>query len=231
MNEDQAVRKMEDLMESVGTLQKYAKVREKFGLATLVGLISLFFAMLEYTLIEIYNYVVINPFTGTLYISSSTGVTQSVFMFLTLLAGAIVIYEILRRAGEVPVESPWKDDLKEGAIGIMKIMTRYDWGRILQDLRRAKQAFFMFATIHLAFNFFVIFIITFFALGLPLTLFVSVSSGPPFTYFYAVVIVAAVITILVGDSTLKKARERLWSTDTLIMDLRGFYFDVSNREI
>lgn len=65
----------------------------------------------------------------------------------------ISIYLVLQKAYRKPKEINWEEDLKEEPVGIVKIMSRHDWEKILLDLRYAKQGLVLVSILQLLYYF------------------------------------------------------------------------------
>lgn len=225
MNEEDAVEKMRDLMSTMDAMEKFKNIREKFPAVVLIAIGSILASALIFLMVYLYDYITVTFFLGYIYIHN-IGFGAGVFAAIAWVAGILLIYWTLSKAYKVISHTNWEDDLEEGPIGIIKIMSRYDWNRKLLDLKQAKQGFVLVTILQLLLNFFFIFVFTFIGFGLIISLFFQMSPDP-----YVVLVLSIVITLVLGDRNLRRLYRRLWSADILIGEVGGFYSEFSERQL
>lgn len=226
MNESGAVEKMRELMLSVETLRRFYSIRSVFPRFLLVGLLYLLLAVTVASIFDLYAFFTGYPYLGEIPIGQ-TGSFSTNFVYLGLLIAAnATLYLILKKAYEIQVSRGWEEDLKDGAVGIIKIIADHDWEEVLLQLRGAKQGFVLVAVLQLLLNFLLTSIIAFFSLGFLFYYTVGFTING-----YFILALSAVIALVIGDKTLKVLYGRLWSADILIGELRRFRSDFAQREI
>lgn len=226
MNESDAVEKMRDLMSTMDAMERFRNIREKFPEVVVIAMGSIFASVLIFMGVYIYDYYTATFFLGNIYFNSSFGVGAGVFASIAWVVGIVLIYKTLSKAYRTIKQTNWEADLDEGSIGIIKIMSRYDWNRKLLDLRQAKQGFVLVTFLQLLLNFFFTFVFSFIGFGLLVSVLFQLSPDP-----YVVLILSIGITLVLGDRNLKTLYRRLWSADILIGEVGRFYSEFSEREL
>lgn len=225
MNESEAVEKMRELMVTIETMEKFKNIRDKWPKAVLIGLSSIFASVLIYLLVFYIDYLTVNPFLGNILLGN-VYYGAGLFAAIAWILGIYLCYKVLNKAYKTVQSTNWEQDLKEGPLGIIKIMSRYNWDRKLLDLRRSKQGFMIVSFSQLAFNFFFFLVVV----GLGLGFFISFAfQTQPNWYF--LIFFAFVFTLILGDRNLKKLHSRLWSADILIGEIGRFSSDFKQREL
>lgn len=222
---EDAVKKMRSLMITLEDVDRFRNIREKWSSVVLISLSSIFASIVIFILIAYIDYLDINPFLYNLQIYNAY-FGAGLFATIAWLAGILLIYGTLNRAYRSITPTNWEDDLREGPIGIIKIMSRYDWNKKLLELRRAKQGFVIVTALQMLFNLFFVFVVTFIGFGLLASLIFQITPNG-----YLILLISVVFTLILGDKYLKRLRERLWNADILIAELGRFYSEFSEREL
>jgi hypothetical protein len=225
MNSDSAIDKMRELMLTIDSLTRFSNIRRKFPLLLLITLGTILISVISLAIVYFYDFYSVTM-VGYIQTGASSYFGGSIFSLVIWAAGMIVIYLVMVRAYRAPQEIKWDEDLKEGPLGIIKIMQKYDWEKILVDLRYAKQGFILVSILQLLLYFF----LTFFFLFLLFTYLVG-GLLQVFASMYYVAFSAAIITLILGDKTLVKLYNRIWSANVLIDELRRFRIEFSQREL
>ncbi len=131
----------------------------------------------------------------------------------------------MRRAYNRPHELKWNEDLEEGPIGIIKIMSRYDWEKILEELKYAKQGFILVSVLQLL----LVFLLTVALLFLSMATLMAIILQTNVNGYY-ILFAGLIITLILGDKTLAKLYKRIWNADILIDELRRFHLEIDQRE-
>lgn len=225
MNEEDAVTKMRELMLTMDTMEKFKNVRDKWPKAVLIGLSSIFASVLIFLLVYYIDYLTADPYLGNILIGNLY-FGASLFAAVAWIIGIYFMYRVLKRAYRPSKSTDWEEYLKEGPLGIIKIMSKYDWNQKLNDLRRSKQGYIIVTASQLCLNLFFFTILLFFAVGLFISFVFQVTPN-----LYYIILLAFLVTIIVGDKNLKKLYERLWSADILIGEIGRFSSDFNQREL
>lgn len=226
MNEENAIAKMRKLMISVETLKRFYSIKTKVPQLVMASLLFFLSSSLISCAIKVYDFMAGNPYLGYFPIGGNQSLNQNMVFVILGFAASITIYLILRRAYDIQVQRDWEDYLHQGAVGMIKIMSEYDWETTLRQLRGAKQGFYVVAVLQLLFNFVLISVILFLTMGFALYYLTGIMING-----YYVLGISALITLVIGDGTLRMLYDRVWSADILIGELRRFYIDFSQREI
>lgn len=225
MTVENAENKMRELMLTIDSLNRFSNIRSKFPTLLLVALFSILMSVVIFALVEVYDYNTVT-WLGNIKISSSGYVGGWLIASVAWIGGMISVYLVMDRAYRKPREVNWEEDLNEGPVGIIKIMSRYDWDRILLELRWAKQGFALVSVLQLILYFFIIIIVLFFLFVLLVQVLLQVHVNG-----YYILISALIVTLIVGDKTLVRLYNRLWNANILIEELRRFHFEFSKREL
>lgn len=217
MDENEAVDKMRGLKKSIKTALRYERSGEKLPEVVLIILIAILAAGFVAFSVNLYNLETLNPFLGNILIGNSYfGVGIPVLLLYAIFA--FVVHRILHRPFTVSPENSWNEYLKEGVIGIMRIIEISDWEGILINLKKAKQAFIVLSAMSFLLNLGIIFIILFFAYAILIT---GIFGIP--TNLYLVLLGSVLMAFGVGDKTIRKSYSELWHMDNLVAELRWFY--------
>ena len=156
MDENEAVDKMRGLKKSIKTALRYERSGEKLPEVVLIILIAILAAGFVAFSVNLYNLETLNPFLGNILIGNSYfGVGIPVLLLYAIFA--FVVHRILHRPFTVSPENSWNEYLKEGVIGIMRIIEISDWEGILINLKKAKQAFIVLSAMSFLLNLGIIF--------------------------------------------------------------------------
>jgi hypothetical protein len=225
MDENEAMDKMRELKKSIDTALRYERSGEKLPEVFLIILMAILAADLVAFSVNLYNLETLNPFLGNILVGNTYfGIGIPVLLLFAIFA--LVVYRILHRPFTVPSENSWDEYLKEGVIGIMRIIEISDWEKILINLNKAKQAFTVLSTMTFLLNLGIIFIILFFAYAILIT---GIFGIP--TNLYLVLLGSVLMALGVGDKMIRKSYSELWHMDNLVAELRWFYTELQNREI
>jgi len=225
LNENEAVEKMKDLEVSISTLLKYRSVRKKLPGLFMIFLLTVLGTLLISVLVNYYDYLIAYPYLGALFPDSTGTYTNVTAPVLALwIVSVYISYRMLRSSMKENKVLNWGNDLKEGVIGILKIIENQDWNRTLIDLKEAKQAFLLVSILKLILFWVIAIIAAILVLGVMGSYVLSQSIYN--NYFIAViVIVAGVIVLGLGDRSISKSYRELWYMDSLIYELRWFYIE------
>lgn len=224
MTSEPAIEKMRELMLTIDSLNRFGNLRRKFPALLLITLCSILVSFVIFALVEVYDFSTVT-WLGNVMISNLY-VDGWLIASVAWLGGVIAVYTVMDRAYRSPREVDWEEDLKEGPIGIIKIMSKHDWDKILLDLRYAKQGFILVSILQLFLYFFIIIILLVLLLGLLLQAIMQVHVNG-----YYILISALLVTLVVGDRTLVKLYNRIWNANLLIDELRRFHIEFSQREL
>lgn len=219
MNEDEAVKKMEDLMNSVETATKYSLVASKIPAVFLIVLAAIVEADFVTIAINFYNYSTVNTYLYNLPVGSTFSLGAGLVVVICWIPLAYIAYRIIRGALRGRMDQGWKSDLREGVVGILKIIEETDWESRLNDLKRAKLVFVFFSALQLMVSWAVTAVLLFFA-SIFLLVPLSITANP-----YLILVIAVVIVVGLGDTYIKGRYRQLWNMDNLISELRWFYLE------
>lgn len=219
MREQDAVEKMTDLMNSVETATKYSNVASCIPAMFLLSLVAVLEADLITIAINYYNYATLNTFLYNLPVTSIFSISSGIAVVLGWLPIGYIMYRMVKRALDRPMDQSWKTDLKGGVLGILKIIEQTNWEEKLTELKRAKLIFLFFSVMELLLSWVLTVILLYFA-SIPL---LGAFSIYPNTY--AILILSVVIVAGLGDTYIKGRYRQLWNMDNLISELRWFYLE------
>lgn len=225
MNKDLATERMVELMLTVDSLNRFSNVRKKFPVLVVIALSSVFISIVVYAVIDVYDFYTVT-WVGNLLVGESVYLGGSLVAGVAWIAGIVAEYIVVDRAYHRPDKVNWEEDLKEGPIGIIKIMSGYDWENILIDMKYAKQGFVLITILQMLLYYLLAFVILFFLFGLSIEVILQVTVN-----LYLVAVVALLITLILGDRTLVKLYHRIWNANILIDELRRFHIELSQREL
>lgn len=227
MNESDAVEKMRRLMVSMDTMAKFKNLRDRWPTVILIGLLSILASAIIFLLVDFIDYFTVTTELGFVPgIPIGTYYGGGLFSAIAWIIGIYLSYRVLNRAYRSSEKTDWEDDLKEGLLGIIKILSRYDWDKKLLDLRRSKQGFMIVTFSQLALNF--IFLLA--VMALPFGIFISLVLQITPNYYF-LILFAFLVTLILGDKNLKKLHNRLWSADILIGEVWRFSSEFKQREL
>jgi hypothetical protein len=220
MDEKEAVDKMRDLKKSLETTLRYERSGSKFPAVFLITLLAILAANIISLSANVYNLVTINSSMG--YLSIENGDSVGIGVLVVILFGviAVIVYRILHKPFTKPVENSWDEYLKEGVIGIIRIIEESDWERILVSLKKAKQAFIVISSLSILLELGIIFALLFFAYGILISGVFGITPN-----LYIVLLGSVLLMIALGDRTIKQSYSELWHMDNLVAELRWFYFE------
>lgn len=219
MDEKEAVEKMRDLRKSLETTLRYEKSGSKFPQVFMVTLFAVLVANLVSLAANLYDLKTLNPAMGYIQIGSN-GVGIGIPVLILFGVAALLVYRILHKPFTKPVENSWDEYLKEGIIGIIRIIEESDWEGILLSLKKAKQAFIMISSLTILLELGIIFVILFFAYGILITGIFGIPID-----LYVVLLGSVLLIVALGDRTIKQSYIELWHMDNLVAELRWFYFE------
>lgn len=221
MNETDAVEKMKELQDSLSTAKKFSSARDKFPIMFIVALLALFGSVLIVLFADYYDFLTFSSHMGTFPLfTQGSYIDAGIFVAVLWLFTLYIEYSTLMRAYRKSIGVDWESELKEGALGILKIIENEDWEDILNHLRKAKQSFLVLSTIQFIVNWIFASIILWFFYGI----IVEGMFGVPISSI-VVLPLAAVLVLILGDRSLRKGYNRLWQMDNLITELRWFFIE------
>lgn len=225
MNQDDAVAKMRELMETMDTMEKFKNIRDKWPTAILIGFSSILASALIFLLVYYVDYLTADPYLGNLLIGNSY-FGAGLFAAIAWILGIFFMYRVLNKAYTSYKPTDWSENLKEGPLGIIKIMAKYDWDQKLIDLRKSKQGYIIVTASQMGLNFFFFTILLFFSVGLFIAFVFQVSPN-----VYYIILFAFLFTMILGDKNLKRLHQRLWLADILIGEIGRFSSEFRQREL
>lgn len=125
-----------------------------------------------------------------------------------------VVY-VDRRYKRVKV-GEWKETLKEGLPGAVKLLTQMSWDDVFEEIQISKFGYLVYGLVKLA-GYFVLFTIF---------LFIPYSFGLSFLHSdvnpFIVYLLSFVLVLVISRGDLVKRYKQVWSLDTLMWELRWF---------
>ncbi|MCL4413081.1 MAG: hypothetical protein M1526_07000 [Candidatus Thermoplasmatota archaeon] len=223
MTTENAVEKMRELMASVDSINRFSNVRKTLPLLVIITLVSVLSSFVIVALIDVYDFLTVS-FPGNIMISN-VSIGGWLIAGIAWIAGIVSVYIVMRRAYNRPHELKWNEDLEEGPIGIIKIMSRYDWEKILEELKYAKQGFILVSVLQLLLVFLLTVALLFLSMATLMAIILQTNANG-----YYILFAGLIITLILGDKTLAKLYKRIWNADILIDELRRFHLEIDQRE-
>lgn len=226
MKAEDALERMNDLMATVDTMERFKNIRNSFPEVVLIVLITFLGWLTGIFVINLADYITVTSLIGSIF--SGNPFSGAVLVTpIFIISGSLAIYFTLNRAFSLQTAAEWREELQEGILGIIKIMSQYDWEKKLADLKIAREGFIFVAALQISLYFVIAASILLLTVGI---LMVIVLNLPSF-YLTVLLALSVVIAIISGRGSLKKMYDRLWSADTLIHELRRFHSDFRKREV
>ena len=226
MDEKEAVEKMRELKKSLEITLRYERAGMQFPKVLLIILSAILAANIISFYVNMYNLEILNPFLGTIQAGSNYYIGVGIPVLAFFAAIAAIVYRILHKPFTEPIENSWDEYLKEGIIGIMRIIEISNWEEILTNLKRAKLAFIVLSALTFLLYLGIIFILLFFAYGI----LISGIFGIPVN-LYIILLGSILMVIAIGDRTIRQSYNELWHMDNLVAELRWFYSEFQNAGI
>ncbi len=205
MKEADAVEKMEELQDSLSTAMKYSSARDRFPTMFIIALLALFGSVMIILLADYYDYLTYSPQMGTFPLAQNSYIDAGVFVALLWLFVLYIEYSTLNRAYRKSVGVNWENELKEGVLGILKIIEGEDWEEILNHLRKAKQSFLVISILQFIINWIFVSLVLWFFYEFVIEGIFAISLNS-----LVVLPMAAILVLVFGDRSLKKSYSRLW---------------------
>lgn len=218
---------MRELMTSVEVAERYSNAWRKFPSIVLLALFAVVVADVISILVNLYNYFTLNTYLNNFYPGNngSFGIGAGLLVLVAWIPIGYAMYRILRSSLRKPMDGAWREDLEEGAIGILKIMEDMDWNQKLMELRRAKLVFVFFSILQLLLSWVIVFILLY--IGLFYLMLPFYNAVPN---IYVEIVLSVVIVLGLGDRYISQKYGQLWNMDNLISELRWFYFEFEGTE-
>jgi len=221
LSEEDVVKKVLDLMATLDEVKKYKELA--YALIDFVAIIVVSVIVVLGLLIASSTYNVVYPTTTGL-VSSLLGLPASnpslaLAVILIPLAGLVSgLLWVDRRVKRVKV-GEWKDTLREGVPGAVKVLAGLDWDSVLLSVRLSRVSFLLFALVKVAgYTLLAALLLGFF--GNIFGGFLGVFMSPVYLAFLSLVLV-----LLFTSRSIVEGFRRLMSLDTLFWDLRVFSSD------
>ncbi len=228
MSEEAVVTKVEELMKSLDQVKKYkafARLMVDFVVIFLVSIVALFFLELTvnlYRLVSGFSSYFPTPtsFTTSYSPTGSPSPILQIGIVLSLLlipaAGLLIgMFWVDHKLQQVKLEE-WKNTLKEGFPGALKLLQGLDWDSVLEDIRVSKISYSVYFMVKVV-GYWVLALVI---LTIPYTLAASLIHTSPNLFFLTFISLAIVLILSRGD--IQKRYRQVMSIDTLLWDLRWF---------
>jgi hypothetical protein len=227
LSEADVVSKVGDLMKALDDVKRYRELA--FALIDFVGIfvVSIIVAFLWFDFQGVY--AIYFGFSSSSSISFfgpmiPTSGPTSIFPFFILLAGFLIGVLWVNRRVDRTKTGEWRESLKEGVPGAIKLLSEMDWESQLGSVSLARLSFLFYATIKVVAYFFLISFFLSFA-----EVFVAGLVGYAFNTTF-VLLTALILALIINRRGLENAFRRLRSLDLLFWDLRWFYSEFKRAE-
>ncbi|MEM2087606.1 MAG: hypothetical protein QXF52_02890 [Thermoproteota archaeon] len=221
--EQELVAKVEELMSSLDSAREYKEIAKAMIDSSLIlssVILTTLSAILLFNLLELLGYI------NTFFIFP-TLVLYPVTFYLLLLIIPIGVFIGRRRVSRRRMED-WREILKEGPLGAIKLLTELDWKAAFEDLRTMKWALIARAIGGIVIHYLLIQLLAFIIhITLLLIFRESAYSSNYFAYmdmyYLAIYLISIPIAIFRSRSDIKKYYQKLGSVDYLLWSLRWLY--------
>ncbi|MBO3840160.1 MAG: hypothetical protein QXU09_02045 [Thermoproteota archaeon] len=221
--EQELIFKVEELMLSLDSTKEYKEIAKAMVDSSLI-LLSVILTILAAALI--FNLFELSGYINTFNILSPV-IPYSITFYLLLSIIPIGVFVGSRRASRRK-SNDWREVLKEGPTGAIKLLTELDWKTVFEDLRIMKLA--MIARVIggiILYYLFIQFLFGFIAYAISILIFQSSFIDILFAYFdlyeSALYLMPIPIAIFISKSDLRKYYQKLGSIDYLLWSLRWLY--------
>ncbi len=218
--ENRAVEIIRDLQKSLETSYRYSSAGTKFPQVFLMILYGILGVGVISLAANYYNYVVVSAFPGGVEIATGSYINLDVIWTLYLAVVSILVYRMLKKAFLEGKGANWEEFLKEGAVGILRIVENTDWEDVLTILRKAKVVFVVLSVLEFTVALGLAYVILFFVGDL---LMGEIFSTP--ISLYTILGVSLTVIIGLGDKAISRSYSELWHMDSLVAELRWFYLE------
>lgn len=218
MTETEAVAKASGIMDSLESARRYAEVWRRAPTIVMITAIAILVSLLEYTAIEIYDYYSMNLYLGTIRIAQGSYIDGTVPVFFTILAALLIVRRIITRTLCTAVTGEWKEHLKEGILGVLRMIETIDWEETFTEVSRAKYAFSLVTLLGIMEYWFISFILVFFIIqGISVPLLHFIPS------FALLLLSSLLIAIALRGRTIGLEVQKIRNIDNFLWELRWLY--------
>ena len=226
-NEAQVVAKVEELMNALDQVKKYralTRLMVDFALIMLASVVLLLswelavnFYKLETGFYCYYENAVqytctASSATGSLFVQLLAGLSLLVIPTTGLLIGIFWVDQRLKRVrtGE------WKDSLREGFPGAVKLLQELRWESILEDIRASKIGYWVYFVAKVLGYWLLAYVVLLFPYAL------GISALHLDMNFYIPAFLSLVLVVVMSKDDLQRKYRQIVSLDSLMWELRWF---------
>lgn len=208
MIEENLLSKMSEFMTALDQVKKYKTIVSTMTDFILI-IVGFIFIALSFYIVTRLSLI----FFGFNYLLSTFG---AILFTLLFPAGIFIgIYWVRRKVKSVKA-GQWKNTLKEGVPGVIKLIEELEWENIFSDIRSAKLGFFLYGVFR---------ILAYWSLAIVFLLFFSGLVGFVFHMNVDLVVIllfSLVVVLILNRSDLGKRYRQIGRLDWLLWELRWF---------
>lgn len=232
MSEAEVTSKVEELMQALDEVKRYRALSSlilDFAIIVLTALAALFAFEIIVNMSRVYF-----GFPCSFWATNSFGcfpgpgqqlpaaAAAGVLLFLIPTAGVLGgILWVDRKLRRVKV-GEWKDTLRDGFPGAVKLLTQMGWDEVFQEIQLSKLGYLVYGAVKVVGYFILAWIVLFFPLALGGSL-AHMDFSP-----YADSAVALALVLALSRKDLEKRYRQVWSLDALLWELRWFYSELGS---
>ena len=221
MTEEAVVEKVGELMETLDEVKKYRELAYAmidFAAIVAVAMIVAVALVIFYGVYQVF----IGPLSQGLGPQPVSGLVVFALLFAAIFGAVGGTFWVTRRVRHTKV-GEWKDTLKEGTPGAVKLLSETDWDSTLRMVSLSRASYLLYAVLKLAAYSILLGFVLFFVGGV----FGFLGALLPQAYVWAV---AVTVVLFFSRKGLSSGFRRMQSLDLLFWDLRVFSAEFKRAE-